>query len=526
MITLNMLSEYLGYQVMHEAKHMSRFFSHLCLAPARGGATTLVKQAIDAGGEENVVIVGTAQTLFPLLRTFTQVQGVCIAQKGEAVAAKGSSLRRTLVLETDDSPLEAIQKAQLLIIAISRWVETMKEALLDNGGYQKLLNCSEAVFGNFISVLNSEFALLAWTKNIPIDDRLSMELVQQGRHTPHTIEEFKKYHVLRDWETQDGITPKPASEITKYPTMDYVFKVSSNYFVCITMHCNRRLPSPALIDTYQILVNHMQRLAQADWDRRSPTSLAASKLFYDLITYQPLSHQNLAERLTELGANRFNSFRLLAASFPTGENENSLTDFRIRHMKDFFPYSVIGTFEQYILLLESGSSDLEAIKASIRPIIAANGCSVGVSNLFDDIKELPFAFKQAAHAIESGKGMSQSLGIRLVDQPEEPLYLFKDYFTDFVVQTAMANDDLVSYSVNNGVVKKVFLYDKEHGTNDLQILFHYLRCERNAGDASKKLFMHRNTLLYRIHKMESRFHMDLSDPSVREQLAFEFHILS
>ena len=57
-----------------------------------------------------------------------------------------------------------------------------------------------------------------------------------------------------------------------------------------------------------------------------------------------------------------------------------------------------------------------------------------------------------------------------------------------------------------------------NGTSISTILWYYLRYERNATYVAKQLHMHRNTVLYHIEKIQSRFDFDLSRKTVREWL--------
>jgi|GEM_PF-2411595 len=101
------------------------------------------------------------------------------------------------------------------------------------------------------------------------------------------------------------------------------------------------------------------------------------------------------------------------------------------------------------------------------------GIAVGVSSKFFDLHDLDFAQKDRR-------------------------------FLDFVYATSP--------------VRILHDEDVSSGTSSSSILWHYLRCERNATLVAKQLHMHRNTALYRIEKFQSRFDLGLSNKAVREWL--------
>lgn len=72
---------------------------------------------------------------------------------------------------------------------------------------------------------------------------------------------------------------------------------------------------------------------------------------------------------------------------------------------------------------------------------------------------------------------------------------------------------------------RILLYDREKGTSFYEILKVYLRCERNRVLTARQLFVHKNTLVYRLEKMVRLFSLDLDDSYEREYLLFSIRCL-
>ena len=66
--------------------------------------------------------------------------------------------------------------------------------------------------------------------------------------------------------------------------------------------------------------------------------------------------------------------------------------------------------------------------------------------------------------------------------------------------------------------------DREHGSNNAQILFAYLVAERRATQAGELLHMHRNNVLYHIPRIEEQIGLSLDDYWVRLKLLLAFHL--
>ena len=89
----------------------------------------------------------------------------------------------------------------------------------------------------------------------------------------------------------------------------------------------------------------------------------------------------------------------------------------------------------------------------------------------------------------------------------------------------MHDNELITYSVSDGMLETLVAEDKASGSEIVKLLWTFLCHERNATAASKQLHMHRNTVLYHIEKIEKRFAIDLDDPIMRTNLLDEFRML-
>ena len=68
-------------------------------------------------------------------------------------------------------------------------------------------------------------------------------------------------------------------------------------------------------------------------------------------------------------------------------------------------------------------------------------------------------------------------------------------------------------------------YDRQHNTNNLQLLYTYLRCERKATETGQLMHMHRNNVVYRIGRIEEMLGLSLEDPEVRLCLTVSYLLL-
>ena len=71
-------------------------------------------------------------------------------------------------------------------------------------------------------------------------------------------------------------------------------------------------------------------------------------------------------------------------------------------------------------------------------------------------------------------------------------------------------------------IKLIYRYDKKKKTEYLKTLTTYLKCNRNAPETAKALFIHKSTLFYRFSKMKNLFHINLEDSD--DLFSYEYSI--
>ena len=69
-------------------------------------------------------------------------------------------------------------------------------------------------------------------------------------------------------------------------------------------------------------------------------------------------------------------------------------------------------------------------------------------------------------------------------------------------------------------------YDETHHTDYVNTLFWYLQEERNVAHTARKLNLHRNSLLYRLDKINEILGLDLDNPAVRLRVLLEIYVMA
>jgi len=85
----------------------------------------------------------------------------------------------------------------------------------------------------------------------------------------------------------------------------------------------------------------------------------------------------------------------------------------------------------------------------------------------------------------------------------------------------------MSISTSTGAYKaleKLIDYDKQHGSNNVELLYNYLSNDRKATETAALMHMHRNNVIYRVGRICEIIGMDLDDSRSRFSLLLAYEL--
>ena len=138
---------------------------------------------------------------------------------------------------------------------------------------------------------------------------------------------------------------------------------------------------------------------------------------------------------------------------------------------------------------------------------------IGISSIFTNILHAPSYFIQAQRAISTGANYI----------PDAPLYFFANFrMADMLSHVENQN---ALYTFRYPPLMHVIREDLKHGTNLAYTLFVYLQDPAHPAAACEKLFIHKNTLYYRLDRIRQLMGVDIKNGWVIAQVEMTFLIL-
>lgn len=149
-----------------------------------------------------------------------------------------------------------------------------------------------------------------------------------------------------------------------------------------------------------------------------------------------------------------------------------------------------------------------------------------MSQVFDDISNLLFAYQQTNLVIKYKEFVNLEQRFTTADKElQAPCYTFEEVLKFAILDSSDMNQELKDFSFSHTILEKIIAEDIATGGDDARILASYIHHERKATAVAEKLHMHRNTVLYRIDKIEKRFGLNFDESWSRDRVLFDFSIL-
>ena len=158
-------------------------------------------------------------------------------------------------------------------------------------------------------------------------------------------------------------------------------------------------------------------------------------------------------------------------------------------------------------------ADFPAYFAPILPLLQKHHLTVGVSNSFHSLSEIQM------HGFQSRK--AQQLGIAL--NKDDTIYAYSDYSVYYMIELCLKNEPMDSLCVPE--LKKLLEYSQKDGGEFVQTLKTYLRCGRSKSQTARELFVHLNTVKYRLAQIQNIMGLDLDNDDNALKLMLSFKMI-
>lgn len=259
----------------------------------------------------------------------------------------------------------------------------------------------------------------------------------------------------------------------------------------------------------QTLAFELRRTRQAD-----DSSAEYGPLLRDLIDGKPMDEDVARKRMSSMGHTMPPTLRVLVFRLVEPSRTISLAFLRTQLLQCFPRSAGILRDEEEILVVD-GALTLPELEKRLRASAYLGGVSVGSSWPFRDLTAVSWAYRQADAALRLSP-----------TAPEGGIAAYDGALVPHVGELAFPNHEDALHTAVIPQLRLLMEFDQRDGTDHVASLAAYLNSGRNVAKAASALHVHKNSVYYRLSRIEELAGIDLSDELTCFLMQFSLALLN
>lgn len=375
------------------------------------------------------------------------------------------------------------------------------ESFLLGEGLYKIIDTASKLIGNPLIVIDLSFKVLASSDIENITDLLWMDNVKKGYCSYEFIAELTKLDSLKKGRKTDRPfeVTCPISPIKKV-----VFKIEvkgKTIGNILLLECEKQIDSDDC-DLLMLISEIVSKELGKEKFYKNTRNVLSEEILYDLLENNTENKAMIKERLKNSSLVFSTHIFVLVIDISSFELKQSVySRYLSPSLLNLFPMSSSIYYNGDIVLINDRDRFVESQNRieKIKNFIAENNLKMGISSEFSSIEDCNIYYQQAITALQLGKILG---GEKCIYQHEDVL----PYKFIYMAKHHMLKEDFYNNSIY--ILKK---YDEKNSSELYETLFTYLKNNHNMTKASTEMFIHRNTLRYRLEKIVDLIGLDLDE---------------
>lgn len=415
------------------------------------------------------------------------------------------------------------------------------EALSQDDGLQNIVNIGFELIGNPIFVRNANLNILAFTENIEVDIPVWDNIKSRGYQIYSKLHKFLTNEVLNS--SIPIYLKAPNSRFKNREKNGNELDEDSKSVLCVNSSKNNKfaesriwaniysenkfLGQAVILEVFKpfsesdiTLINQLSETLSIELQKHKyyETTNADNRdlLILDLLNEKIKNQEAINENLKFANWNLREWLRIISITME--QEKISLIQFKfIRNfLKKLFPDAVCVLYNGNIVTVINYISDktfLEIYSEKLNTFLGEQNIFCGVSRPFSNLIDIDKYYKQSLKSIELGKCLNS----------DKLIFFYDSYILQHIFSLCSGHESLKEFC--HPSLLKLIDYDKKYNTDYLETLYSYIANFKNQTELAKVMNIHRNTLYYRISKIEEIINIDLNNIDDFVSIYLSFKIL-
>ncbi len=410
---------------------------------------------------------------------------------------------------------ELYNRINIILCNYRHWSRTLREALCDGLTLSQLLNTAAEMIDSQIYFFNSGFKLIARNSRTYFDEPVGQEL---SKHQTLSLSQAKRL--------QDAFSKHP-----KENCCQFTLEPHHIYFAC-RIQTDKQHTITALLaansEKSQIDFKHLladlcdivTHTLCENLELLLNQDAVCAEFFKDLARNKFTDETEIRQRLSLLAypVKAFCAFILIRPEKPSEQNEQ--LSYMFQQLHELFPETNMAICDQDIVILfsqeERPQGKLVLDHARLQQLLEQCHAYAGISNASRRLSRLHILHDIASATIRLGSRLK-----RFSDA--ERLFFYEDYSLYYIIDLCAAQyidvhhtKDLI-YLIHPSIIK-ICRYDAEHHSNLRDVLYYYLLSGCSLNKTAAAAYMHRNTVMNKLNKINELTEIPLEDGFNRHRM--------
>jgi hypothetical protein len=471
------------------------------------------KSAIKSGKCE-IVSVRAFSPEEPLSRQYVYV--------GSSRDFFGSGVKQVLLVHGHDiifvdkmEVTEALNRVIRIFDKYRDWDERLRIACLESNAYQSILDVAHEMFRCAMFFGHKNLRIYAITRQYPETEvYIGWDEVKALNTMPLSLLKKSKLPDMSKYpDAMDPVAISTAGDSAKF--FDYQIRANcycnGNLWGHLYIYYKKHVVSPTVMQLARYVADVYGDILSKTLDK-SAEKYTKFSFLVDLLDGKARSDEAILNLYIQLNWDETTRLVLYKVTPPPGTYESLLFDWVCESIADKASNAIVFPYNRTIVVIVPKTDNKQpAMLSHILSLISTSNYHCGVSYTFVGLKNIPYHYFQAGYAIENSK------------DPENKLHCFKDFVFPGFVQFVKTNIGWRSFIMPS--LYRLIEADAAQGTEYYKTLYCLLVNRGHSSNTSASLYIHRNTLKYRLDKITRLLETDIYDESISVYLRFCYELL-
>lgn len=423
------------------------------------------------------------------------------AEKGDTIC---SAVSGTIRLK-DVGLAEGFDIIQSVFDFYDDWYQNV-EGMIAQRAYQDMIDACFRVFHNPMIMFDTDCKVLGISSQYGENDvdKEWAYVSRYGYSSVQALEYMKNTYPEHNFEYEEILPFRFHGTILNCQGITGALIFQNEFFLRINVIEKER---PVNYGDYQMLQLLMDMLHHyLDNERGRKEKSAENSIFYSLLRGSETDREKLKRKLTYAGWKEEEVYQ--TAVLRIRRKEISLKAAKVMRstLMEIYPECrIVGRENEFVLIWNvSKSGDFK--RERIPQIFSQIDAEMGISLPMEGIFHLSHLYTQAKWTVENRA---------LFDEPEERILDFYDIATRYILMSGELEEMLYACHPD---VRSLWIREQTEKDGLFETFSAYLKYERSVLNTSQAVFIHRNTLLYRIKKIRELLKYDLDDAYTRNYM--------